>query len=555
MAMVDIPAGAIGSRFTSRLLAWAGGIALLVPLVFGLAMALGVLGSSAGVVSTVAFVIAPLGAAALLLGWAPRYSGRERAAWTLMGTGVAMWWIAEVIWQWYVLVVGVDTPYPSVADIFYVLGYPIIGMGMILLPHVRLQRWERLRLALDTTIGALALIGLAWVLYLSEYLSLSGWGLVAFLDAFYPITDLLLAAALLVMSLRRSRYTIDYRMVALALGVAATTAADVSYLGLVAEGTYVEGSPIDALWLLGYAGFALAGFLGRKPPTLRDAATRPMTLWQLVAPYVLVVSLGIATVDDVVAEGATDPVLLWVAGLVAILVFLRQAVAIRENRMLVERQRDELVASISHELRTPLTAVTGFTEMLREGGLSADEQAEMLAIVDSQAQHLNRIVVDLVAVARDKVGATPPVIESLDLATVMRDAVVMAAPPDTSPLVQIPPGVTVAGDLARTTQVIVNLVTNAYRYGRGGVEVVARRVGDHVAVEVHDDGDGVPKRHQDSMWERFERGAHRLNATVPGSGIGLYVVRSLVEAQGGRVSYERSDRLGGACFGFTLPAA
>ena len=74
-----------------------------------------------------------------------------------------------------------------------------------------------------------------------------------------------------------------------------------------------------------------------------------------------------------------------------------------------------------------------------------------------------------------------------------------------------------------------------------------------VVNEVHDGGRGVPKRHEQSIWNRFERGAHHLDANVPGSGIGLPIAKSLVEAHRGTIVYERSAPLGGASFIITLP--
>jgi K+-sensing histidine kinase KdpD len=83
--------------------------------------------------------------------------------------------------------------------------------------------------------------------------------------------------------------------------------------------------------------------------------------------------------------------------------------------------------------------------------------------------------------------------------------------------------------------------------------VVAKRVGDDLVLEVHDDGPGVPKRYEILIWDRFERGAHRYNAAIPGSGIGLALVSMLVRAHDGTVGYRRSERLGGACFSVVLP--
>ena len=110
-------------------------------------------------------------------------------------------------------------------------------------------------------------------------------------------------------------------------------------------------------------------------------------------------------------------------------------------------------------------------------------------------------------------------------------------------------------DGERIQQVLLNLITNASRYGGEDVQLVTVIDGADLTLEVHDSGDGVPTKYEYTMWERFNRGAHHLNATVPGSGIGLAIVKVLSEAHGGRATYRRSERIGGACFSVELPNA
>jgi two-component system OmpR family sensor kinase len=111
----------------------------------------------------------------------------------------------------------------------------------------------------------------------------------------------------------------------------------------------------------------------------------------------------------------------------------------------------------------------------------------------------------------------------------------------------------IEADGDRLQQVLVNLVANAVRYGGDYRAVVARVERDDVVIEVHDNGPGVPPRFALRIWDRFERGPNRYNATAPGSGIGLAVVQAVTEAHGGSTSYERSTLLGGACFRLRLP--
>jgi signal transduction histidine kinase len=108
-------------------------------------------------------------------------------------------------------------------------------------------------------------------------------------------------------------------------------------------------------------------------------------------------------------------------------------------------------------------------------------------------------------------------------------------------------------DADRIQQALSNLLSNAVRYGGDRVILRAAIVGEDLVVEVHDNGDGVPTRFEGSVWQRFERGAHRLNASTPGLGIGLAIVEAVAESHGGRASYRTSERLGGACFSVEIP--
>jgi signal transduction histidine kinase len=102
-------------------------------------------------------------------------------------------------------------------------------------------------------------------------------------------------------------------------------------------------------------------------------------------------------------------------------------------------------------------------------------------------------------------------------------------------------------------QVLINLLTNAARYGGPHRLVRVVATGSDLVLEVHDDGEGIPRRYEVRVWDRFERGPNRLNASVPGSGIGLSIVLAIADAHGGTANYRRSERLGGACFEVYLP--
>jgi signal transduction histidine kinase len=126
-------------------------------------------------------------------------------------------------------------------------------------------------------------------------------------------------------------------------------------------------------------------------------------------------------------------------------------------------------------------------------------------------------------------------------------------PSDTRIEQELDAEVVVRVDPDRMKQALGNLLTNAIRYGGDRCLVVASAHGRDLTLEVHDNGPGVPTRYESIIWNHFERGAHRLDATTPGLGIGLSIVQAVMESHGGRADYRVSERLGGACFSLTVP--
>lgn len=474
--------------------------------------------------------------------------GRARIAWSLIGSGVLFWGIGESIWT--VLAQGGEIPYPGPADFFYVAGYPLIFAGVVLLPYLRPGRHERIRLTIDATAGALSLAVVMWVGYLHNIVGLGSSPVETFLNLLYPFGDVLLATALMVLIMRRSEQRIDMRIFLLAGGVALTAVADVIFSLQTAAETYVEWAPLDGLWLLSYGLFALTAWFVTRPSVAQEATYRSVQGWWLAGPYSAVALLFAV---HLLTSSGNQLLLNVTTTLVAALLVLRQNVAIRERRELLERQRDDLVASVSHELRTPLTGIQGYAQLLSESWdmLSNDDRREMLDTISTQSNHLGHIVSDLVDVARDRLQNVKLNRIETGASDLVRDAVAACAGGRTIGIVADP--ARVWADRDRILQVLANLITNAIRYGRSEIKVVVRRSDGRVLFAVHDNGAGVPPKFQAGIWDRFERGAHSDDAGVPGSGIGLSVARDLVTAHGGTISYRPSELLGGACFEFSIP--
>jgi signal transduction histidine kinase len=413
------------------------------------------------------------------------------------------------------------------------------------------------RLFLDATAGTIAVAAIMWVGYLNEliYFDSELSLLEQYINVMYAVGDLFLLIAVMILAVRRSSFRFDPRLVAIAVALVIDAVADIIYIPMVEAETYVSGGWLDAIWLLAYAAYIAAAWYLLEPETSTEQVQRTSRVWQLGVPYAAIALLFGLTLLETGGDASTLQI---ASGIVGLLVIGRQGVAIRENRQLVEKQRTELIASISHELRTPLTGVIGFTALLDTEWETIDdgERAEMISIVNEQAQHISRIVTDLVGLARNTLATTPLEFGDHDVDLLVRDGVAMVprlVDGTVTLETDIQPGLTIYGDRGRLIQVLVNYLTNAIRYGNGSIQLDAHTEDGQTVIDVHDNGPGVQKRYEEAIWDRFERGAHRYDATVPGSGIGLPIARMLVEAHGGTASYQRSPKLGGSSFTMSIP--
>jgi signal transduction histidine kinase len=204
----------------------------------------------------------------------------------------------------------------------------------------------------------------------------------------------------------------------------------------------------------------------------------------------------------------------------------------------------DFLSVVSHELRTPITVIVGLAGMLaaRRDKLTKDQVDECLDQIRRQGERMARRVADLLDLSQLEAGRFRASLASVNLLSAARLALDVAPAPDgTAVELTIPPDVRVVADSARLEQVLVNLLTNAYRHGGRAIRVEAHRdVGD-VLLTVSDDGMGVAEDLVPDLFERYSRGP---TIQDRGAGLGLSIVRALVEAFGGRVWYESGEPTG-----------
>jgi signal transduction histidine kinase len=238
-----------------------------------------------------------------------------------------------------------------------------------------------------------------------------------------------------------------------------------------------------------------------------------------------------------------------------------------QQRERLERSRAELVSTVAHELRSPLTSVKGFTATLlaKWGRFTDDQKRVMLETVNADADRVTRLITELLDVSRIESGRMEVHRELVDVPDRARKIVaghVAAGDPESRFRLEVRAGLPETWlDADKIDQILGNLVENAVRHGAGIVTIMVEPAHmddqDAVAVSVRDQGEGiapdVAPRVFRQFWRGKPRGGSRTSRHGGGTGLGLYIVKGLVEAHGGTIGVTRAPG-GGAEFRFIVPA-
>jgi signal transduction histidine kinase len=227
----------------------------------------------------------------------------------------------------------------------------------------------------------------------------------------------------------------------------------------------------------------------------------------------------------------------------------------------VARAKNDFVSLVSHELRTPMTSIKGYTDLMLKGAVGAlnEQQKSFMTIVKSNVDRMADLVSDLLDVSRLEAGRVRLMLERLDLAGVIleisQELTETMRQRELTLHFDLPPGLPpVCADRGRIVQVLLNLLSNAYRYTPAGgkITIAVHALGDEVQVDVIDTGIGIPDKDREAIFERFYRADHPVVREQAGTGLGLPIARSLIEMHGGRL-WLRSEVQVGSTFSFTLP--
>jgi PAS domain S-box-containing protein len=226
------------------------------------------------------------------------------------------------------------------------------------------------------------------------------------------------------------------------------------------------------------------------------------------------------------------------------------------------RLKEEFLATISHELRTPLSAILGWAKLLRMGQLSPENSAKALDTIERNARAQAQLVDDLLDVSRIITGKLRMDVRPSDPNSFIDAAVEAVRPAAEAKGVRVQKvldtgAILIPGDPVRLQQVVWNLLSNAIKFTpRGGrVQIRSERVNSHFEIVVSDTGQGISSDFLPHVFDRFRQADQKTSRQHGGMGLGLAIVRHLVEMHGGTVSAKSEGEGKGATFVVSLPIA
>ena len=534
-----------------------------------------------------------LGAIAAIAVGLARYRPRHRLAWVLFGLGLVLWTLGDAYWDAYSWFLHTEAPFPSIADVAYLGGYPLLIAATFVLARGRTR--PKLADVLDSAVVAVSALIVTWALLVEPLLNQTGLSPAGTaVTVATPVLDVLLLVGVVQLALRKGVENPAIRF--LVLGIAFQVVTDVAYSYLSLKGAYTNGMFVDAGWIAAYGLFGVAALHPSmawiKPlPASVDVrfSSRRIALLAaatLCAPVVMiadsisgdpigVVDLSVGTILVTFLVGARLALLQRERNRMLAAVDIgrqkyrelfeqadeaRAALAKQNERLReLDHLKDNLISVVSHELRTPLTSIRGYLELLdQEREQLTERQRHFLGVVGRNADRLLNIVVDLLFVAQAQAGHMTLAQRPLDLSELANEAVEAALPAASERQITITvipcSGAIVKGDRQRLEQVLDNILSNALKFTppKGLVQVGLSASEDDVVLEVADTGIGIPTSAQRELFTRFFRTDAAIAAAIQGTGLGLSIVKAIVDGHGGHVEVESAEGEG-ATFRVTLP--
>jgi len=559
-------------QFSGRMLAFR--VAVGAEVLIGAWLVYGALTSSATFLPLIqsAALIAMIFATAACGFAASRATGRLRRAWfllTLAGAGLG---IGNLITA-YMIINGTPLPFPSVVDLVFLGSYPLSVAGILTFPSAPGRNATRSRALLDGATIAISLFFISWALGLDKvYGSVSSPDLLTKSAALaFPIGDVFIGTALIV-AITRARRSTRVPLLLCLLGLGLAAAADSGFAFLTANGSPSSGFGtiiIAALIVVGYWTFGL-GALYPATPSQREINEGEIGLARASLPWISALAVA-TTAGLILASGVPLQIfLVYPAAGLLVLLMASQLITYRDSLSLLRKSEEteaqveklslaksEMMSIVSHEFRNALVGIQGFSEMMRDQDLSAEDVKTFSGDIYNDSERLTRMISEMLDLDRLEAGRVELDLKLVDLNVKVREAVERARVSskkctiDTKLDAELP---VVLADADRLFQVVSNLLSNAIKYSPDGGEVLVMTAHENgkVAISVKDHGRGMPPEALKRLFQRYERIDENGVQKISGTGLGLVIAREIVEMHGGKIWVESA--LGeGSDFRFTIP--
>jgi two-component system phosphate regulon sensor histidine kinase PhoR len=278
------------------------------------------------------------------------------------------------------------------------------------------------------------------------------------------------------------------------------------------------------------------------PANIQLRRAQLIMLLAVLVPTILLTVMGILLLA--IAHGRAETVVIGILVLTlctsAITGYILGALFVGKGASLARVQNDFL-ASVSHELRTPLTSIRLFLDSLKDGRLTAEDQAQVIALLGGEVERLDKLVLRVLELSRIESGRHAFERQRVEVADLLKDAIgafdAATLQKPTKVTVDLEPGLALVGDRSTLSRAVGNLLINAWKYTGEDKKIVieARSVLRFVEISVSDNGIGIDRGDQLDIFDEFVRGHGAIDRGTAGVGLGLSLVRAIMRAHRGRV--------------------